>query len=82
MKSADSIRTVKADPRLLSMLVCPQTHSPLHYDDEKQELISARTGLAFPVRNGIPIMLLDQARSLDESEKAALKASKSIIQTA
>jgi uncharacterized protein len=60
------------DPRLLEILVCPLTKGPLTYDRLKQELISAQAGLAYPVRDGIPIMLVDEARALDEAEKAAL----------
>ncbi|AHI24267.1 MULTISPECIES: Trm112 family protein [Komagataeibacter] len=53
------------DPRLLSILVCPVTKGPLVYDREAGELISKRAGLAFPVRDGIPIMLPDEARKID-----------------
>jgi len=53
------------DPKLLEILVCPLTKGPLHYDREAQELISRQAGLAFPIRDGIPIMLVDEARSLD-----------------
>ena len=53
------------DPRLLSILVCPVTKGPLVYDRKAGELISKRAGLAFPVRDGIPIMLPDEARKLD-----------------
>ncbi len=56
------------DPKLLEILVCPVTKEPLRYDAEKQELISARARLAFPIRDGIPIMLPDEARALDEDE--------------
>ncbi len=52
------------DPKLLEILVCPLTKGPLDYDREAQELISRRAGLAFPVRDGIPIMLPDEARQL------------------
>jgi uncharacterized protein YbaR (Trm112 family) len=52
------------DPRLLEILVCPLTRGPLRYDREHSELISAKAGLAYPVRNGIPIMLAEEARSL------------------
>ena len=62
----------EVDPRLLEILVCPLTKDPLSYDRTKQELVSAQAGLAFPVRDGIPIMLVDEARVLDEAEKAAL----------
>ncbi len=60
--------TAQIDPRLLEILVCPLTKVPLRYDREKQELISDRAGLAYPIRNGIPIMLVDDARKLDDSE--------------
>ncbi|UPY36638.1 Trm112 family protein [Sediminicoccus sp. KRV36] len=53
------------DPQLLEILVCPVTKQPLRYDREKGELISDAAGLAYPVRDGIPIMLPDQARKLD-----------------
>ena len=54
------------DPKLLELLVCPLTKSPLEYDAEAQELISRQAGLAYPIRDGIPIMLPDEARSLEE----------------
>lgn len=54
------------DPRLLEILVCPLTKVPLQYDREKQELISTQAKLAYPIRNGIPIMLVDEARRLDD----------------
>lgn len=53
------------DRRMLETLVCPQTHGTLSYDAERQELVSKAAGLAFPIRNGIPVMLLDEARTLD-----------------
>ncbi len=53
------------DPRLLELLVCPVTHETLEYDREAGELISRTAGLAYPIRNGIPIMLADEARKLD-----------------
>ncbi|HEY9581246.1 MAG TPA: Trm112 family protein [Rhizorhapis sp.] len=53
------------DPALLEVLVCPVTREPLRYDEEAQELISETAGLAFPVRNGVPVMLADEARRLD-----------------
>ena len=53
------------DPKLLEILVCPLTKGPLNYDREKQELVSKQAGLAYPVRDGIPIMLVDEARKLD-----------------
>jgi uncharacterized protein YbaR (Trm112 family) len=54
------------DPRLLEILVCPVTHGPLDYDRERGELISRGAGLAYPIREGVPIMLPEEARSLDE----------------
>lgn len=53
------------DPKLLQILVCPLTKTSLRYDKEKQELISDKAKLAFPIRDGIPIMLTDEARELD-----------------
>jgi len=49
---------------MLEALICPQTHTTLEYDAEAQELISKPAGLAFPIRNGIPVMLVDEAREL------------------
>ena len=54
------------DPKLLELLVCPLTKQPLRYDSERQELISDAVQLAFPIRDGIPIMLPSEARSLEE----------------
>ena len=59
------------DPRLLEILVCPLTKAPLRYDRDAQELISEEAGLAYPIRDGIPIMLVDEARALREDEVAA-----------
>tara|TARA_R110002072_G_scaffold24537_4_gene83378 strand:+ start:119 stop:313 length:195 start_codon:yes stop_codon:yes gene_type:complete len=53
------------DRRMLEALICPQTHVTLEYDAAAQELISRRASLAFPIRNGIPVMLIDEARRLD-----------------
>ncbi|MEL7253501.1 MAG: Trm112 family protein [Pseudomonadota bacterium] len=53
------------DRRMLEALICPQTHTTLRYDAEAQELISKAAGLAFPIRGGIPILLIDEARTLD-----------------
>ena len=55
------------DPKLLEILVCPLTKQALRYDRERQELVSAAAGLAFPIRDGIPIMLVDEARRLDDA---------------
>ncbi|MAL79023.1 MAG: hypothetical protein CMN55_07895 [Sneathiella sp.] len=58
------------DPKLLEILVCPLSKGPLVFDRENNELISKTAGLAYPIRNGIPIMLVDEARELDPlSEK-------------
>jgi len=54
------------DPKLLEILVCPVTKGPLDYDDAAQELISKKAGLAYPIRDGIPVMLADEARRLDD----------------
>lgn len=56
------------DPKLLEVLICPLTKVPLRYDAARAELISDQAGLAYPVRDGIPVMLVDEARRLDESE--------------
>ncbi len=55
----------KVDPKLLEILVCPLTKEPLEYDAAAGELISRKAGLAFPIRDGIPIMLPDEARQLE-----------------
>ncbi len=54
------------DPKLLEMLVCPVTKTTLEYDAERQELISRAARRAYPIRDGIPIMLADEARPLDD----------------
>jgi uncharacterized protein YbaR (Trm112 family) len=60
---------MEPDPRLLEMLVCPLTKGPLHYDRENQELVSQSAGVAYPIRNGIAIMLPDEARPLNDAER-------------
>lgn len=50
------------DPRLLALLVCPQTKQPLRYDREQQELVNDTAGIAYPIRDGVPILLADAAR--------------------
>lgn len=57
------------DKKLLSILVCPVTKAPLEYDETKQELISRASGLAYPIRDGIPVMLESEARQLTVDEK-------------
>ncbi|PPB79619.1 hypothetical protein LV82_02635 [Albidovulum inexpectatum] len=56
---------IRFDRRMLEALVCPVTHGPLTYDAERQELVSRAARLAFPIRGGIPIMLVSEARALD-----------------
>ena len=56
------------DPKLLEILVCPVTKGPLTYDRQKQELISKSARLAYPIRDGIPVMLEDEARRLEPQE--------------
>ena len=55
------------DPKLLEILVCPLTKGPLRYDAARQELISEQAGLAYPIRDGIPIMLIDEARRIEDT---------------
>lgn len=57
------------DKKLLSILVCPVTKAPVEYDEQKQELICKASGLAYPVRDGIPVMLEEEARPLTTDEK-------------
>jgi len=61
------------DPKLLEMLVCPVTKGPLVYDRERQELISRSARLAYPIRDGIPVMLEEEARKLSPEEWEALR---------
>ena len=56
----------RADPKLLEILVCPLTRATLTYDSERQELISRAAKLAYPIRDGVPIMLPEEARALEE----------------
>lgn len=64
-KDSDSHGARRLDPKLLEILVCPLTKTSLDYDAERQELISRAAGLAYPIRDGIPIMLPEEARKLD-----------------
>ncbi|MCB1494660.1 MAG: Trm112 family protein [Bauldia sp.] len=64
--SASGRAAGKVDPKLLEILVCPVTKTTLEYDAEAQELISRAAKLAYPIRDGIPIMLPDEARPLEE----------------
>lgn len=59
---------VGVDPKLLEILVCPVSRGPLHYDRDKGELVSKKARLAYPVRDGVPIMLADEARELSDAE--------------
>lgn len=61
----DDRRRGRIDPRLLELLVCPLSRTVLEYDAERQELVSRAARLAYPIRDGIPIMLPDEARTLD-----------------
>jgi uncharacterized protein YbaR (Trm112 family) len=63
--NAETIPPADVDPRLLEVLVCPVTHGPLTYDRERQELVSASAKLAYPIRDGVPIMLPEEARELN-----------------
>ncbi len=58
------------DPKLLEILVCPVTRTRLTYNREKQELVSKAAGLAYPIRDGVPIMLAGEARTLSDEERA------------
>lgn len=63
--SPEARRETEFDRRMLEALVCPVTQGVLSYDAERQELVSQAAHLAFPIRNGIPVMLVDEARKLD-----------------
>jgi hypothetical protein len=65
-KDADPKMPLRTDPKLLEILVCPLTKSPLEYDAARQELISRSAKLAYPIRDGIPIMLPEEARKLPD----------------
>ena len=56
------------DPKLLDILVCPVTKGPLHYDRQRQELVSNTAGLAYPIREGIPVLLESEARRIDDTK--------------
>jgi uncharacterized protein YbaR (Trm112 family) len=62
------------DEKLLAILVCPVTKAPLVYDEKNQELVCKASGLAYPVRDGIPVMLEEEARQLTEEEKKPLRS--------
>jgi len=65
-ESPPAVEATYIDPRLLELLVCPLTKGPLDYDAERQELVSRQAKLAFPIRDGIPIMLPEEARPLED----------------
>jgi len=60
----------QVDPKLLEILVCPLTKATLQYDDNAQELVSRAAGLAYPIRNGVPLMVVEAAREIDEKPPA------------
>jgi hypothetical protein len=60
---------VETDPKLLEILICPVTRTTLHYDRDRQELVSRAAGLAFPIRGGVPVMLPGEARELTDEER-------------
>jgi hypothetical protein len=60
---------METDPKLLEILICPVTRATLHYDRDRQELISKLAGLAYPIRGGVPIMLPGEARELSDDER-------------
>ena len=60
---------MQTDPKLLEILVCPLTKAALHYDRDRQELVSRAAGLAYPIRGGVPIMLTDEARTLSDDAR-------------
>ena len=64
---------ISPDRKLLELLVCPHTRTSLEYDEKAQELISKRAKLAYPVRDGIPVMIISEARKLSEEEIKKLK---------
>ncbi len=63
---AEPLGGTRIDPKLLEILVCPLTRGPLEYDAARQELVSRSARLAYPIRDGIPIMLPEEARALDD----------------
>jgi hypothetical protein len=66
--AATAAHDVEVDPRLLEILVCPVTHGPLEFDRAKGELISRSARLAYPIRDGVPIMLPEEARELTDAD--------------
>ncbi|MCR9136850.1 MAG: Trm112 family protein [Alphaproteobacteria bacterium] len=72
----DIRRSATLDPKLLDLLVCPLTKGPLDHDEDKNELVSKTAGLAYPIRDGIPIMLPSEARPLDDTVSAPGRGSR------
>lgn len=70
--STEIPRNADLDPKLLEILVCPQTKGPLVYKRDANELLSKKARLAYPIRDGIPIMLIEEARALTDEEATAL----------
>ncbi len=70
--TSEAAPTAELDPKLLEILVCPQTKGPLVYRKEAGELVSKKARLAYPIRDGIPIMLVEEARALSDEEANAL----------
>ena len=68
MSAIEPEDTRQLDPLLLDLLICPVSRGPLTYDKKRHELISRQAGLAYPVRDGVPIMLKEEARTLDGPE--------------
>ena len=66
MHDTEDSTQLRLDPALLEVLVCPITHGPLKYDKVRNELVSHQLGRAFPVRDGVPIMLVEESRLLDD----------------
>lgn len=69
----ESRKSTEISPKLLEILVCPVSKGALRYDREQQELVSDKAGLAFPIRDGIPIMLVDEARKVKETDAKAAR---------
>jgi len=67
------------DKKLLDVLVCPVTKSSLQYDKDKQELIAVASGLSYPIRDGIPVMLESEARTLSADEKVQWKSKQTAV---
>ncbi len=75
-KTVEQPKASQPDPKLLELLVCPQTKAPLVYNSAANELISVAANVAYPIRDGIPVMLEDEARPLSADEKARYKPTK------